>query len=137
MQALNARVEDEGGSFEQVAHDFLAEEGLLGGSAAARATGAATAPARRGFAAFLWDRRGETAHLVAQHLWLTGIAMLLAILLAVPLGIRLTRHDRLAAPVVGATGVIQTVPSLALLAFMIPLPGLGLGARSAIAALFL
>jgi osmoprotectant transport system permease protein len=45
------------------------------------------------------------------------------------------RNARLAPPVVGATGVIQTVPSLALLAFMIPIPGLG--ARSAIAALFL
>ena len=136
MQALNARVEEEGGSFEQVAHDFLAEEGLLGANATPAAAHT-SAPARRSFAAFLWDRRGETAHLVAQHLWLTGIAMLLAILLAVPLGIWLTRHDRLAAPIVGATGVIQTVPSLALLAFMIPLPGLGLGARSAIAALFL
>jgi osmoprotectant transport system permease protein len=39
--------------------------------------------------------------------------------------------------VIGTTGVIQTIPSLALLAFMIPIPGLGLGARSAIAALFL
>jgi osmoprotectant transport system permease protein len=142
MQALNYRVEEEGGSFEQVAHDFLAEEGLLGDSAAvaASATGGVRPPGatpRAGFAAFLWDRRGETARLVGQHLWLTGVAMLLAILLSVPLGIWLTRHDRLAAPIVGATGVVQTVPSLALLAFMIPLPGLGLGARSAIAALFL
>jgi osmoprotectant transport system permease protein len=49
----------------------------------------------------------------------------------------LTRRQQLAGPILGAAGVIQTIPSLALLAFMIPLPGLGLGARSAVAALFL
>jgi osmoprotectant transport system permease protein len=62
--------------------------------------------------------------------------MILAIFLAVPVGIVLTRWTALAQPVMGAAGVIQTIPSLALLAFMIPIPGLGLGARSAIAALF-
>ncbi|MDE0396088.1 MAG: ABC transporter permease [Gammaproteobacteria bacterium] len=72
-----------------------------------------------------------------EHLSLTAIAVSLAILLSVPLGILLTRSEPVAAPVIGAIGVIQTIPSLALLAFMIPLPFLGLGARSAITALFL
>jgi osmoprotectant transport system permease protein len=133
MRQLNYRVEEEGGTFEQVARDFLREEGLLDPD---RTAGAA-ATRDNGFLRFLWSRRGETAQLVLEHLWLTGTAVLLAILTAVPLGIWLSRRIALAAPVVGAAGVIQTVPSLALLAFMIPLPGLGLGARSAIAALFL
>jgi len=133
MRELNYRVEEEGGTFEEVARSFLRDEGLIeaGPSRAVR-------PEREdGFISFLWTRRGETLRLVLEHLWLTGMAVLLAIVTAVPLGIWLTRRLSLAPAIVGATGVIQTVPSLALLAFMIPVPGLGLGARSAIAALFL
>ena len=61
----------------------------------------------------------------------------LAILVGVPTGIAITRYSKVAQPVLGLTGVIQTIPSIALLAFMIPVPGLGLGVKSAIAALFL
>ena len=68
---------------------------------------------------------------------LTAIAVLLAILVALPLGVALTRRKRLAPGVLAAAGVIQTIPSLALLAFLIPLPGMGLGARTAVTALFL
>jgi osmoprotectant transport system permease protein len=135
MQGLNYRVEEEGGPFEEVARDFLVSEGLIGMGAAPVSTG--TGEADGGLLSFLWSRRVETLGLVVEHLWLTGIAVLLAILVAVPLGIWLTYRSTVAAPVLGATGVVQTVPSLALLAFMIPVPGLGLGARSAIAALFL
>ena len=80
---------------------------------------------------------GRGLDLTLQHLQLSGLAVLLAILLAVPLGIAASRLPLLRRLSLGAAGVIQTVPSLALLAFMIPLPGLGLGARSAIAALVL
>ncbi|MCG8462374.1 MAG: ABC transporter permease [Holophagales bacterium] len=83
------------------------------------------------------SRGPATAELALEHVFLTAVAVGLAILVAVPLGILLTRLPRLSAPVLGAAGVLQTVPSLALLAFMIPIPGLGLGTRSAIAALFL
>ena len=82
-------------------------------------------------------RAPATLDLTLRHLFLTAVAVVLAIAIAVPLGIVLTRREALAGPVLGAAGVIQTVPGLALLAFMIPLPGLGLGARSAITALFL
>lgn len=71
------------------------------------------------------------------HLELVLPALAVALLLSVPLGIAVTRRRRLEPAVLGIASVIQTIPSLALLAFMIPLPGLGLGARSAIAALFL
>ena len=134
MQALNYRVEDQGGGFDEVARDFLVSAGLVDDAAAAEP---AVVDRDGGFPAFLWSRRGQTARLVGQHLGLTAIAVLLAVVVAVPVGVGLTRREALAAPVLGAVGVIQTIPSLALLAFMIPIPLLGLGARSAIAALFL
>ncbi len=60
-----------------------------------------------------------------EHLQLTFIALLLANLIAIPVGILLTRRKRWAEPIIGITAVFQTVPSLALLGFMIPLLGIG------------
>lgn len=60
------------------------------------------------------------------HIEITLVAMLIAILIAVPLGIWLARHKKFAEPVIGVTSVIQTIPSLALLGFMIPLFGIGI-----------
>lgn len=62
-----------------------------------------------------------------QHLELTLISLVLANSIAIPLGILLTRFKRWADPVIGVTAVVQTVPSLALLGFMIPLLGIGKG----------
>ena len=70
-----------------------------------------------------------------EHLALVGISLSLAILIAVPLGIFAARRRRLGQVVLGLTGILQTVPSLALFVFMIPL--FGIGATPAIAALFL
>ncbi|MDF2626755.1 MAG: glycine betaine/carnitine/choline transporter permease protein [Symbiobacteriaceae bacterium] len=69
------------------------------------------------------------------HLSLSGAAVALAILVAVPAGIWLTRAPRLAEPVMTAVGLLQTIPSVALLAFMIPL--VGIGTPPALLALFL
>jgi len=69
-----------------------------------------------------------------DHLALVGISLLLAIGLAVPLGVIAYRRPRLGRAVLVAVAVLQTVPSLALLVFMIPL--LGIGGPPAIAALF-
>src|SRR5690606_30681158 len=66
---------------------------------------------------------------------LTFLAVLLAACIAIPAGIVAVRHAGFARLVLGAAGVVQTIPSLALLAFMIPL--LGLGFEAAVAALFL
>jgi osmoprotectant transport system permease protein len=137
MRQLNYRVEELGHSFEQIAHEFLRDQHLLGLEPTAAAEASAPVRRRGGLLQFLWSQRGATLDLIAEHLLLTLAAVLLAIAVAVPLGIALTRWRPLVPPVLGAAGVIQTIPSLALLAFMIPLPGLGLGARSAIAALFL
>lgn len=130
MQRLNYEVEEEGRSVANVARSFLTEEGLLDAVPIADET-------RRGgpLIPFLITRLPETVELIGEHLALTAVAVFLAIVLAVPLGIVLTRFEALAQPVLNVAGVIQTIPSLALLAFMIPL--IGLGARPAIVALFL
>lgn len=83
----------------------------------------------------IFIRNSGIPRLTVEHLYLTGIAMGFAILIGVSLGILLTRFQWLAMPILGAASVIQTIPSLAVLGFMIPL--LGIGARPAIAALFL
>jgi osmoprotectant transport system permease protein len=70
-----------------------------------------------------------------QHIQLVLISMLIAILIGVPLGILITRVKLLEGPVLGAAGIMQTIPSLALLGFMIPLFGIGI--KTAVAALFL
>lgn len=69
----------------------------------------------------------------SQHIELTIISLLLANLIAIPAGIILTRYRRWAELVIGITAVFQTIPSLALLGFMIPL--LGIGTMPAIVAL--
>jgi osmoprotectant transport system permease protein len=82
-----------------------------------------------------WSDPGRLAQRVWTHLSLCGVALLLGALVAIPLGLLLERHRSGAEPVIGLLGLLQTVPSLALLAFMIPL--LGVGALPAVAALWL
>ncbi len=73
-----------------------------------------------------------------EHLWLVGISMLIASAIAIPAGILLTRRPRAQRWVLGFTNTVQTIPSLALFGFLIPLPLLGgIGPRSAIVALVL
>jgi osmoprotectant transport system permease protein len=74
-------------------------------------------------------------HTTADHLTLVAASLLAAIAVALPLGILAARLPRLAQLVLGVTGIIQTIPSLALLVFMIPL--FGIGTLPAIVALFL
>jgi osmoprotectant transport system permease protein len=79
---------------------------------------------------------GEIATLTIEHLWLTGAAMLFAAALAIPTGIWLTRSPRWARPVLAFANILQTIPSLAMFGFLLPLPWLGdRAARIAIVAL--
>jgi osmoprotectant transport system permease protein len=79
---------------------------------------------------------GEIATLTIEHLWLTGAAMLFAAALAIPAGIWLTRSPRWAKPVLAFANILQTIPSLAMFGFLLPLPWLGdRAARIAIVAL--
>jgi len=85
---------------------------------------------------FLAQYGSQIAELTIEHLWMTGAAMLFATLIAVPAGIWLTRAPRFAGPVIGIANVLQTIPSLAMFGFLLPLPWLGeRAARIAIVAL--
>ena len=73
----------------------------------------------------------------SRHLELAGISLLLSILVGVPLGIAASRGGALGQVILSVTGAIQTIPSLALLALLVPVPFFGISPRTAIAALFL
>lgn len=147
MRAYNLRVEVEREPIRAVAANALRELALF--SAAAGATEPVAAPIMDnvhvidadefapapGLVAYLWSRRDETGVLALRHIQLVLAALIAAILVAVPLGVGLERARHSAEWVVGALGVIQTIPSIALLAFMIPL--LGIGVKPALVALWL
>jgi osmoprotectant transport system permease protein len=87
---------------------------------------------------FLSRNRAEFLTLFGEHLLLVGVSIGIAILVGVPLGILLTRRPRLSPPVLGLANIFQTIPSLALFGFLIPIPFIGgIGARTAIVALVL
>ena len=83
---------------------------------------------------FIADNRAKLLEQVLEHIGLTFISLLLAALVAVPLGIFITRRQKLAGSFLGLAGILQTVPSIALLGFLIPI--LGIGVKPAIVALF-
>jgi osmoprotectant transport system permease protein len=122
MQRLNGRAEIDGASFGEVAAEYL-------GGARRRTTGGGE---RGSFA------RGLLASIVRhgpRHLELVLGALVLSTLLGVPLGVIAYLRRRAGAVVLGVSGVVQTIPSLALFCFFIPL--LGIGPVPALAALFL
>ncbi|MEI5991092.1 ABC transporter permease [Enterococcus crotali] len=84
---------------------------------------------------FLLERGNELVTKIGEHIFISSVALILGILFAVPIGILLTRTKRTAAIVIGLTSALQTVPSLALLALMIPI--FGVGKIPAIIALFI
>ncbi|PSL46052.1 osmoprotectant transport system permease protein [Chitinophaga niastensis] len=84
---------------------------------------------------FVQQQSGKLLEQTLTHTGLTFISVLLAVAIGVPLGIFITRRKKMAALVLGFAGVMQTIPSIALLGFMIPL--LGIGPKPAIVALFL
>ena len=79
----------------------------------------------------------KLARWTARHLMLVGISMVIAIVVSVPLGIRASRPGILSQIIIGVPGIMQTVPSLALLALLVPVPMLGISPTTAIVALFL
>jgi osmoprotectant transport system permease protein len=85
---------------------------------------------------FLQQNAWQIARLTFEHLWLTLSAMLLAASIGLPLGVLLTRKERLARPVLAFANILQTIPSLALFGLLLPVPWLGENAaRLAILAL--
>ena len=87
---------------------------------------------------FMWTNRSEVLQLTGEHLLLVAIAIFIAVMVGVPLGILMTRRPGLSKPVLAFANIVQTIPSLALFGFLIPLPLIGgIGARTAIVALLL
>jgi len=87
---------------------------------------------------FFYKNRGQILTLTLEHLWLVGIAIAIAVIVGVPLGVLVSRRAWLRKPVLGSTNVLQTIPSLALFGFLLPAPWLGERSdRLAIAALVL
>ncbi|HEY7821129.1 MAG TPA: ABC transporter permease subunit, partial [Vicinamibacteria bacterium] len=87
---------------------------------------------------FLLERRGDIATQTLEHLFLVMVSVSIALVVGIPLGIYLTRKPSLASPVIGFASVMQTVPSLALFGFLIPVPLIGgIGNSTAIVALVL
>ena len=84
---------------------------------------------------FLIEKSPELLIKFREHVVLTGVSTSFAILVGVPLGILITRHKTIRGIVLAAAGVVQTIPSLAMLAFLLPL--LGIGIKPAIVALTL
>lgn len=90
------------------------------------------------FSEFFAQNRGQILQLTIEHVWLVGISMLLAIAIGIPLGILVTRRPWLSKPIIGGANIAETIPSLALFGFLLPMPWLGDRAdRLAIAALTL
>jgi osmoprotectant transport system permease protein len=149
IRSWNRRIEVGGEDIAAVARDALRELGATGATGLTSRTGTArdsgagvsadSARAARqsaaGIAAFMWARRSLIGAETARHLALVMTSLALAILVGLPLGLALERLSHGAETIVRAAGVVQTIPSIALLAFMIPL--LGIGVVPALVALFL
>jgi osmoprotectant transport system permease protein len=125
MIHLNAQAELAGKSFEQVAREFLQQRA---------GTAATQTQTRQGFWQRLWGP--DLWRLTGEHLMLVFISLLASVLVGVPLGIVAARRPTLGKFILGATSVVQTIPSLALLAFLIPVLN-RIGALPALVALFL
>ncbi len=143
MIALNATVELDGRPYDEVARAFVAGLDVPIGdpSASAPGTSATNAAATRSPArarAGVWERliADDLGRLTRQHLMLVLGSLVLALAVGLPLGVLAWRRPALAQVVLGTVGLIQTVPSLAMLAFLIVLVG-GIGFVPALIALFL
>jgi osmoprotectant transport system permease protein len=87
---------------------------------------------------FFLRHHREILQATAEHVWLVGLTMIFAIAIGVPLGILVTRKPWLSKPILGGANIAETIPSLALFGFLLPVPWLGGRAdRLAIAALTL
>ncbi len=117
MTAMNAKAKVENVSESRIASEFL--ERHLGIQTDRRDVGA-------------WERFWINT---VEHLFLVAVSLAGAILVSIPLGVIAARFSRVGQAILGTVGIIQTIPALALLVFMIPL--LGIGAAPAIVALFL
>ena len=132
MRSWNERLEVKGEDNAAIARAALLELGL--GGTGERAGTRRDQAAPESLVSYLIARRAAIGALTLRHLLLVGVCVVAAILVAVPLGLWLERR-RAGERVIRAVGLLQTIPGIALLAFMIPL--LGIGLVPALVALFL
>ncbi len=107
MRSLNRRVEVDGEEVSAVAAAALRTLDPMSADGSGVVTDAkkeTTLPA------YLWTRRSTLLRLALQHLWLVAQALVAGVFVAVPLGLALERTRQMAAPVLGALGVLQTIP---------------------------
>jgi|SRR5580658_979673 osmoprotectant transport system permease protein len=74
---------------------------------------------------FMAQNHQQVLELTLEHLWLVGLSTLFAAVIGIPLGIAIAHRPRLDKPVLAGANIIQTIPSLALFGFLLPLPWLG------------
>ncbi|MDT7042251.1 glycine betaine ABC transporter substrate-binding protein [Candidatus Nitronereus thalassa] len=122
MQQLNFRLQEGGEPLEIVARDALSSIGLLGTDAATPDAGSR----QDALLPYLWENWKTLMDRTFEHLTLAGLALGLGIFLAVPLGLLLERRPSMAEHIIRGIGLTQTIPSIALLAFMIPVFGIGM-----------
>jgi osmoprotectant transport system permease protein len=90
------------------------------------------------FIQFMVQNQSQVLELTLQHLWLVGISTGFAAVIGIPLGIAIARRESFSKPVLGVANIVQTIPSLALFGFLLPVPWLGASSdRLAILALTL
>lgn len=126
MRAWNERIEVRGEPIAAVARSALRALDLVAGDTPGRGTDPGPV-LRQSLPDYLRERRAALLAMTGRHLLLAGGSLLLAVLIAVPLGVALERMPRGAESVLRAAGVLQTIPGIALLAFMIPALGIGVG----------
>jgi osmoprotectant transport system permease protein len=118
MRAMNAAVEIDGRSFESVAREFLGRKVASNGGAASTAT---PSPKRLGFLDHLLAP--DLPRLLREHLTLVFASLAIATAVGIPIGVLAHRRPRLGSVLFAVVGVVQPIPSLALLAFLIVLVG--------------
>ncbi|NLI67411.1 MAG: ABC transporter permease [Bacilli bacterium] len=79
------------------------------------------------------DRQDLIVDAFLQHIFLSFIALAIAVLIALPLGLFVSKYRKLAEPIIGVTAILQTIPSLALFGFLVPI--IGIGSKTALVAL--
>lgn len=128
MIVLNDLVDRKKRDPAEVARNFLIDKGLIDAERM-------ESPKVENFMAYAYEKRSYLLRIIKEHLYLSFGALLLAILVSLPLGVLLTRKPSVSGAVFPFINTVQTIPSLALLGFLIPI--MGIGFAPAILALFL
>ena len=121
MRRLNLRLQEDAEDEGKVAAEALFELGLGEAPSVTRDD-----EEEEGFLSYLWGRREPLTQRLWEHLGMTALALLLACAVAIPGGLALERYSRHSEAWIRSIGITQTIPSLALLAFLVPVLGVGL-----------